>query len=114
MHNNPSEIVRAYFRAQSLGDQEGLAQLLSDDFKEIDTQLGTLDKQAFLGALRLKYGNAPGNIPTILDMRAVGNVVRVKCQNGAVVPQTQYRVIALAEGKIKLDVQVAPDSNEDV
>jgi hypothetical protein len=44
-----------------------------------------------------------------MEMVTVGNVVRVRRQNGAVPPQPETRVFALSEGLIKLAVQVAPD-----
>jgi hypothetical protein len=106
MQNQASEIVKAYFEALSAGDEGRLAQILSDDFKEIGARLEVKDRSDYLKALHA----APGAGCTILDMRAVGDVVRVSCQNGAAPPNVQTRVFALDGEKIMLEVRLEPEA----
>ena len=109
MGNHASTIVREYIEALSTGDAEGLSRLLSDEFKEIDAQLGIHDKRTLLEALRGNPTAAQAAEQVIVDMVAVGNVVRVITENGVAGSQPQHRVFALSDDKIKLEVQLTPE-----
>jgi len=105
------EIVKAYFEALSTGDKNQLSGFLSEDFKEIGARLETHNKLAYLESVRTLHAGAPVAKYTILNMETVGNVVKVvyKNQGHNISSPPKCCVFSIADEKIMLGVQIAPD-----
>jgi hypothetical protein len=109
MQKSASDIVKAYFQALSAGDESALSRYLWEDFKGIDPGLETHDKPAYLAALRAQRAAETFGQHTILDLRAIGNIVQVITSSNALALDSpiERRVFALVDDKIKLEVRVA-------
>jgi len=105
------EIVKAYFEALSTGGNNQLSGFLSDDFKQIGTQLETYNKPAYLESVRALRTGATDTKYTILNMETVGNVVKVVYKNQGHQSSSADKCIvySIADEKIKLGVQIAAD-----